>query len=371
MVDLRTQFEGIKEEVLSGFQSIFESGAFINGPMVKNFCESLSQYLQVAHTIPCANGTDALQAALMALNFSPGDEIITTPFTFIATAEVITLLGLKPVFVDIEPQTFNIDVRKIETAITPKTRCIMPVHLYGQCADMESILAIAEKHNLYVIEDNAQSIGATYTFSDGRKQMAGTMGHIGCTSFYPSKNLGAYGDAGAIFTNDDALAQALHMIVNHGQKEKYTSDVIGINSRLDSFQAVVLHAKLKKLPEYITARQAAAAFYDEAFTNIDALKIPFRSENSTHVFHQYTLITDLNRDDLRAHLSAHNVPSMVYYPFPLHLNKAFAYLNHKKGDFPVSEHMALQTISLPMHTELTPEQLKYISSTIISYCTKK
>lgn len=367
MVDLRRQYEGIRAEVAAGFEQILESGAFINGPVVGEFTARLADYLGSKHVIPCANGTDALQAALMALPLQAGDEIITTPFTFVATAEVIALLHLKPVFVDIDPQTFNINPDLIEAAITPRTRCIMPVHLYGQCAAMEQILDIATRHRLFVIEDNAQSIGADYTFSDGKRAKSGTMGHIGCTSFYPSKNLGAYGDAGAIFCNDDALAQQLKMVCNHGQLQKYHSDIIGINSRLDSFQGVVLNAKLKKLDTYIAARQAAADQYDQYFRQAeDNITIPYRAPYSTHVFHQYTLIIrNKNRDILKQQLEQAGVPTMIYYPYPMHLNRAFAYLGYKKGDFPVAEAAAAHTISLPMHSEMNEAQIKFIGETLL------
>lgn len=360
VVDLYGQYQKIKPEIDERFQEIFKSSAYINGPFVKQFCYNMSNYLNVKHVLPCANGTDALLAALMALGLSPGDEVITVPFTFVATAEAIALLGLKPVFVDVDADTFNIDVNKIEAVITPKTKCILPVHLYGQGADMHRIMQIAEAHDLYVIEDNAQAIGAQYC-SNGTKGSVGTFGHIGCTSFYPSKNLGAYGDAGAMFTNDDELADKLTAILNHGQsKKKYYSDCIGLNSRLDSFQAAVLDVKLQYLDDYIDARRQAAAFYDEALGGNEYGQIPVRSEQSSHVFHQYTIKVKGNRDKLRNLLSADGVPSMVYYPQPLHMHMAYRYLGYKQGDFPVTEYLSKQVISLPMHTELTTEQLTYI-----------
>jgi len=360
VVDLYNQYLKIKPEVDERFQQIFQSSTYINGPFVKQFCSNLANYLKVKHVLPCANGTDALTAALMALDMRPGDEVITVPFTFVATAEAISLLGLKPVFVDVDPDTFNIDANKIEAAITSKTKCILPVHLYGQAADMHQIMQIAEAYDLYVIEDNAQAIGAQYC-SNGTKGSVGTLGHIGCTSFYPSKNLGAYGDAGAMFTNDDELAERLTAILNHGQaKKKYYSEFIGLNSRLDSFQAAILGIKLQYLDDYIAARRHAADFYDVALATNGFSQIPVRSPQSSHVFHQYTIKVQGNRDELRNQLSKNGVPSMVYYPQPLHMHIAYRYLGYKQGDFPVTEYLAKQVISLPMHTELTTEQLTYI-----------
>lgn len=370
MVDLYGQYLDIKEEIQAGFEEVFESCWFINGPAVKSFSKELGEYLSVSHVTPCANGTDALQIALMALGLKPGDEIITTAFTFVATAEVIALLGLKPVFVEVDARTFNIDADKIEAAITPKTKCIIPVHLYGQSSDMEKIMNIAKRHNLVVVEDNAQAIGADYTFSNGQVRKTGAMGHIGCTSFYPSKNLGAYGDAGAVFSDDAALGEKIHVVANHGQREKYASDEIGINSRLDSFQAVVLRAKLKKLDEYIAARQKAADYYDRAFANHPKLQTPHRASYSTHVFHQYTLIVDGDRDALRNMLQEKGIPSMIYYPIPLHLQKAYQQYGYKLGDLPITEQLAKQVISLPMHTELNEDQLSYISE-IFLQCVDK
>ncbi|MEZ4884430.1 MAG: DegT/DnrJ/EryC1/StrS family aminotransferase [Chitinophagales bacterium] len=365
MVDLYGQYLDIKEEVQAGFEEVFQSCWFINGPAVKAFSSELADYLGLSHLTACGNGTDALQIALMALDLNPGDEVITTAFTFVATAEVIAVLGLKPVFVEIDARTFNIDVNKIEAAITPKTKCIIPVHLYGQSADMEPIMAIAKRYNLAVVEDNAQAIGADYTFSNGQVRKTGAMGHIGCTSFYPSKNLGAYGDAGAVFSNNPVLGEKIHVVANHGQREKYASDEIGVNSRLDSFQAVVLRAKLKKLDSYIAARQEAAHFYDQAFKNHSRIQTPYRATNSSHVFHQYTLIIDGDRDKLRDSLQERGIPSMIYYPIPLHLQKAYQQYGYKVGDLPITERLCQQVISLPMHTELDEEQLSYISETFL------
>ena len=366
MVDLQTQYHHIKNEIDSGIAGVMESGAFVNGPPVKKFAKDLATYLDVAHVIPCGNGTDALQIALMALGLKPGDEVITVAFTFVATAEVIALLGLKPVFVDIDPETFNIDVSKIEEKITNRTKCIIPVHLFGQSSDMESIMQIAEKHNLYVIEDNAQAIGSEYTFSNGKTQKTGTIGHIGTTSFYPSKNLGCYGDGGALFTNDEALGEQIRRIANHGQKVKYHYSDIGVNSRLDSFQAVVLNAKLPHLDDYVAKRQEAAAYYDKAFSNHPNLRIPIRAKNSTHVFHQYTLLVDGDRDTLKGALKEKGIPTMVYYPHPLHLEPAYLEYGYKAGDLPVTEKHAKSVISLPMHTELEEEQLAGIVGAILN-----
>ena len=365
MVDLRNQYLAIKEEIDSGISEVLKTGAFINGPPVKQFTKDLANYLDVAHVTPCGNGTDALQIALMALGLKPGDEVITVSFTFVATAEVIALLGLKPVFVDIDPKTFTIDPKKIEEAITPRTKCIMPVHLYGQCADMDAIMNIADKHNLYVIEDNAQAIGAEVFGKDGSIKKAGSIGHIGCTSFYPSKNLGAYGDAGAVFSNDDKLGAAIQLIANHGQANKYAYQRIGVNSRLDSFQAVVLGVKLKRLDEYNQQRNKVARFYDNAFKGHPKFTLPFRAAYSSHVFHQYTLIYEGDRDALKAKLTERNIPSMIYYPNPLHLEQAYQYCGTQKGDLPHTEKLAQQVISLPMHTELNKVQLDYIVGNVL------
>ncbi|MES2516165.1 MAG: DegT/DnrJ/EryC1/StrS family aminotransferase [Bacteroidota bacterium] len=366
MVDLKGQYEKIKSEVDAGIQDVLNSTAFINGPAVKEFQADLEKYLKVKHVIPCANGTDALQIAMMALGLKPGDEVITANFTYVATAEVIGLLGLTPVLVDVYPNTFDIDVEAIEKAITPKTKAIVPVHLFGQCADMERIMAVAKKHNLFVIEDVAQAIGADYTFSDGKTAKAGTIGTIGCTSFFPSKNLGCYGDGGAIYTNDDALAKQLRMVAHHGQSIQYVHDVLGVNSRLDTIQAVVLKAKLKHLDEYAAARNAVADYYDKALANHPKLKTPVRVKNSNHVFHQYTLqLTDIDRTKLREQLSERGIPAMIYYPIPLHEQNAYKSDRFKKGDFPVTEKLCATVLSLPMHTEMDEETLKYITDNLL------
>ncbi|MDR2980423.1 MAG: DegT/DnrJ/EryC1/StrS family aminotransferase [Bacteroidales bacterium] len=361
MVDLKSQYQKIKPEIDQCIAEILNSAAFINGSAVKSFQENLEKYLSVKHVISCGNGTDALQVALMAINLQPGDEIITTPFTFIATAEVVALLKLKTVFVDVEPDTFNLNVDLIEPAITPKTKAIVPVHLFGQCCDMEKIMKIAEKHNLFVIEDACQAIGAEYTFKNGKTQKAGTIGHIGCTSFFPSKNLGCYGDGGAIFTNDDRLAKKMRGIVNHGMFVRYYHEMIGVNSRLDSIQAAVLDVKLKHLDEYNAARHQTAEYYNRAFANHPNITTPVIEVCTTHVFHQYTLrIKDVNRDELIKKMNEAGIPVMIYYPVPLHLQKAFADLGGRKGDFPVTEALCDCVISLPMHSEMEEEQAEYI-----------
>lgn len=367
MVDLKSQYQHIKSEIDKGLQDVIDSCAFINGPAVKRFQENLEQYLKVKHVIPCANGTDALQVSMMALGLKPGDEVITASFTFVATAEVIALLGLTPVLVDVDPHTFNIDLNALEKAITPKTKAIVPVHLFGQSADMEAIMSLAKKHNLFVIEDTCQAIGADYIYPDGRKQKAGTIGHVGCTSFFPSKNLGCYGDGGAIFTNDDALAEKLRVVVNHGMKVRYYHDEIGVNSRLDSIQAAILDVKLKHLDTYNANRARAAAFYSSAFAKSDKLIVPTLAKNSTHVFHQYTLQLheSINRDELIKHLSDKGIPAMIYYPVPLHQQKAYQDPRYKNGDFPVSETLAKTVLSLPMHSELDSEQLGYITTEVL------
>lgn len=368
MVDLKTQYAKIKDEIDQALLNVLESTAFINGPEVKAFEEEMERYLEVKHVLSCANGTDALQIAMMALGLVPGDEVITSNFTFVASAEVIALLNLKPVLVDVLPDTFNIDPAAIECAITTKTKAIVPVHLFGQCANMESILAIAKKYNLFVIEDNAQAIGAEYTFSDGTVKKAGCMGDIGTTSFFPSKNLGCYGDGGALMTNNDALAGKIRVIANHGMRVKYYHDSVGVNSRLDSLQAAVLRIKLKKLDEYSFARQRAAEAYNKAFGGIKQLRIPIRDPKSTHVFHQYTLLTDsIDRFALQEFLAKRNIPAMVYYPVPLHLQKAYPDPRYKKGDFPVTEELCSKVISLPMHTELTDAQIRLITESVIEY----
>ena len=372
MVDLKGQYQKIKQEIDAGIQHVLDSTAFINGPAVKEFQKSLEMYLDVKHVIPCANGTDALQIAMMALGLKAKDEVITASFTYVATAEVIALLGLTPVLVDVNPDTFDIDIDAIEKNIGPKTRAIVPVHLFGQCANMEKIMALAKKHGLYVIEDVAQAIGADYTFSNGKVAKAGTMGHIGCTSFFPSKNLGAYGDGGAMYTNDDELAKKLRMVAHHGQSVQYHHDVVGVNSRLDTIQAVILQAKLKHLDTYAKARNAAAAHYDKALGNHPKIKIPVRAKNSTHVFHQYTMqLTGVDRAALREQLAAKGIPSMVYYPIPLHMQKAFASDRYKAGDFPVTEKLCASVLSLPMHTELDAETLQYITDTFLEIINKQ
>lgn len=368
MVDLKSQYEKIKQEVDAAIQNVINNTAFINGPDVKAFKEELEHYLKVKNVIPCANGTDALQIAMMALDLKPGDEVITADFTYVATAEVIGLLGLKPVLVDVIPDTFDIDVAAIEKAITPKTKAIVPVHLFGQCANMEAILALAKKHNLYVIEDTAQALGADYTFSDGTTKKAGTIGTIGCTSFFPSKNLGCFGDGGAIFTNDDTLAAKIKMIANHGQSVQYVHDSIGVNSRLDTIQAAILRIKLRHLDEYAAARNTAASYYDKAFSNNPKIKIPARVKFSNHVFHQYTLqLKGVDRTALREFLVERGVPAMIYYPIPLHLQKAYIDPRYKQGDFPVTEQLCASVISFPMHTELTEETLKYITDNVLEF----
>jgi len=367
MVDLKSQYQHIKTEVDQGIQDVLDSCAFINGPAVKRFQENLEKYLGVKHVIPCANGTDALQVALMALGLKPGDEVITTTFTFVATAEVIALLGLTPVLVDVEPNTFNMDLKALEKAITPKSKAIIPVHLFGQSCDMEVIMNLATKHNLFVLEDACQSIGTDFIYSDGRKQKTGTIGHIGCTSFFPSKNLGCYGDGGALFTNDDALAEKLRVIVNHGMKVRYYHDEIGVNSRLDSIQAVVLDAKLKHLDTYNANRKKAADFYSNAFAKCDKLTVPVTAKNTTHTWHQYTLqlCESINRDELIQHLADKGIPAMIYYPVPLHQQKAYLDPRYKDGDFPVAEKLAKTVLNLPMHSELTEEQLAYITTAVL------
>ena len=371
MVDLQGQYEKIKSEIDKAIQEVITSTAFINGPAVRDFQADLEKYLGVKHVIPCANGTDALQVAMMGLGLKPGDEVITTSFTFIATAEVIALLGLTPVLVDVDPDTFNIDPAAIRKAITPKTKAIVPVHLFGQSADMEDIMQIAKEHNLFVIEDTCQAIGSDYIFGDGTSKKAGAIGHVAGMSFFPSKNLGCYGDGGAIFTNDDDLAKMLRSVVNHGMTVRYYHDHIGVNSRLDSIQAAVLKVKLQYLDEYIKARQAAADYYDKAFANHPKLKTPVRAKNSTHVFHQYTLVTnDLDRDELQKFLANKNIPAMIYYPVPMHMQKAYQDPRYKEGDFPVTEFLAKHVISLPMHTEMDEEQLQFITSAILEFANR-
>jgi UDP-2-acetamido-2-deoxy-ribo-hexuluronate aminotransferase len=368
MVDLVGQYQKIKSEVDSAIMNVIESAAFIKGPDVKEFEKELAEYLNAKQVIGCANGTDALQIAMMALDLKPGDEVITASFTYVATAEVIALLGLSPVLVDVYPDTFGINLEAVEKAITPKTKAIVPVHLFGQCANMEGLMKIAEKHNLYVIEDTAQAIGADYTFSDGRVMKAGTIGTIGCTSFFPSKNLGCYGDGGALYTNDENLANKIRMIANHGQSIQYVHDSIGVNSRLDTLQAAVLRIKLRHLDEYAAARNKAADFYDKAFSNNPKIVVPERASYSTHVFHQYTLqLKGVNRDKLREYLGTKSIPAMVYYPIPLHMQKAYQDARYKQGDFPVTEQLCASVISLPMHTELDEATQQYIVNEVLNF----
>ena len=368
MVDLVTQYEKIKPAIDEAILSVIQNAQFINGPEVQNFQKELEEYLEVKHVIPCANGTDALQIALMSLGLVPGDEVITPSFTYIATTEVIALLGLKPIFVDVDPATFCIDATKIEAAISNKTKAIVPVHLYGQAANMNAILAIAKKHNLAVVEDNAQALGSIYHLENGKVEKTGTLGNIGCTSFFPSKNLGCYGDGGALYTNDDALAEKIRMIANHGQKVKYYHEVVGCNSRLDSIQAAVLRIKLRQLDNYIDSRRNVATYYDTVFGAIPGIKIPFRSEDSKHVFHQYTLqLEGIDRDALSAHLASKEIPSMIYYPVPAHRQKMFSAFGSATTELPVTDYLTTCVLSLPIHTEMQEEQLAYITSTIVEY----
>ncbi len=370
MVDLKGQYLKIKPEIDKAISAVIESTAFIKGPAVKQFEEHLAGYLNVKHVIGCGNGTDALQLALMALGLAPGDEVITTSFTFIATAEVIALLKLKPVLVDVLPDTYNIDPEAVERAITPRTRAIIPVHLFGQTADMYRIMQIAHKHNLYVIEDTAQALGADFTDPEtGKTQKAGTIGTIGCTSFFPSKNLGAYGDGGAVFTNDDDLAARLRMLANHGMKVRYYHDYVGVNSRLDTIQAAILDVKLPHLDEYARARQQAADYYNRAFAGCKKLKTPQTAPFTTHVFHQYTLVLDesVDRQALMDFLKARGIASAVYYPVPLHLQKAYRDERYGTGDFPVTEKLSRTVLSLPIHTEMTPEIQKEISEAVLTF----
>lgn len=380
MVDLKGQYEHIKEEVDKGIQEVMDSTSFINGPAVHEFQKDLEEYLGAKHVIPCANGTDALQIAMMGLGLKPGDEVITADFTFAATVEVIALLQLTPVLVDVDPHTFNIDVEAVKKAITPKTKAIVPVHLFGLAANMDEIMALAKEHNLYVIEDNAQGIGADYIWKDGSKTKTGVIGHVGCTSFFPSKNLGCYGDGGAIFTNDDDLAHTIRGIVNHGMYIRYHHDVVGVNSRLDSIQAVVLRVKLPHLDAYNTARKQAAQKYTDGFKGIDSIVTPAQCEKchaekyedcNCHVFHQYTLqVKGVDRDELANHLNEKGIPCGIYYPIPLHLQKAYRDERYKEEDFTVTNQLVKEVISLPMHTELDDEQIQYIVKTVIDFVNK-
>ncbi|WP_282629224.1 DegT/DnrJ/EryC1/StrS family aminotransferase [Empedobacter sedimenti] len=360
MVDLQSQYQKIKGDVDAAILNVLDSAAFINGPEVKQFETELQDYLNVKHVIPCANGTDALQIALMALGLEPGDEVITADFTFAATVEVVDLLKLNSILVDVDYDTFTIDTEKLKAAITPKTKAIIPVHLFGQCANMDEVMAIAKEHNLYVVEDTAQAIGADY-----KGQKAGTIGHIGCTSFFPSKNLGCYGDGGAIFTNDDDIAHRLRGIVNHGMYKRYYHDEVGVNSRLDSVQAAVLRRKLPLLNDYNDARNKAAAYYTAAFADIDELLTPVKGEDTTHVFHQYTLrVTNGKRNELQAFLTEKEIPAMIYYPVPLRKQKAYDNGHYNDADFPNTNKLVEEVMSLPMHTELDEEQLAYITSAV-------
>jgi dTDP-4-amino-4,6-dideoxygalactose transaminase len=369
MVDLKGQYEKIKTTVDQSILEVLDSTAYINGPKVHEFQNNLENYLDVKHVIPCANGTDALQIAMMGLGLQPGDEVITADFTFAATVEVIALLQLTPVLVDVDEKNFNIDIEAIKKAITPKTKAIVPVHLFGQCANMEAIMEIAQEYNLYVIEDNAQAIGATYTYSNGKKAKVGTIGHVASTSFFPSKNLGCYGDGGAIFTNDDDLAHTIRGIVNHGMYERYHHDVVGVNSRLDSVQAAVLNAKLPNLDTYNSARIKAANAYDKAFEGQEKIVTPHRDgTEDNHVFHQYTLrVLDTDRDALVKHLNENGIPCGVYYPIPLHLQKAYKDSRYNEADFKVTNQLVKEVISLPMHTELDDEQISFITNTVINF----
>ncbi len=367
MVDLKSQYKKIKKEVDAAIKTCIDTTTFIGGNQVASFQRNLERYLNVKHVIPCANGTDALQIALMVLDLEPGDEVIVPAFTYVATAEVIALLKLKPVMVDVDPKTFNITAKIIEKALTPRTKAIVPVHLFGQSCDMEPILALAKKHNLFIVEDNAQAIGADYNFKNGEQAKTGTIGDIGCTSFFPSKNLGCYGDGGAIMTNNDDLAQKIRIIANHGQVVRYYHDFVGVNSRLDALQAGILDVKLKHLDKYSAARRKAAGFYDKAFKQIEGLEIPKRQSNSTHVFHQYTLkVTNGQREALQKHLNEMGIPSMIYYPVPLYKQKAFARY-WKGGILPVTEHLCEEVLSLPMHTELNRETLGFIVHAVQSF----
>jgi UDP-2-acetamido-2-deoxy-ribo-hexuluronate aminotransferase len=369
MVDLKAQYEAIKPEIDAAIREVLTSTAFINGPQVANFAAHLQRYLDVPFAIPCANGTDALQIALMALGLQPGDEVIVPAFTYVATAEVIALLKLTPVMIDVDPESFMLTAEAVEQAITPRTRAIVPVHLFGQCAPMDAILAIADRHNLFVVEDTAQALGAVYTFPDGRRMRAGTMGHIGCTSFFPSKNLGCYGDGGALFTRDAGLAENIRKIANHGQRVKYYHEVVGVNSRLDTLQAAILDIKLTQLDRYESSRNQAARFYDAALQSLDWLQIPQRLPQSSHVFHQYTLRLNqaADRDALKNHLQQRGIPSMVYYPVPLHLQEAFRQPGLDEGAFPVAEQLCSQVLSLPIHTEMDEEQLNFIVDAVKSF----
>lgn len=368
MVDLRAQYEKLKDEIDRAIQAVLQSTAFIKGPEVGMFEDELKEYSGARHVISCANGTDALQIAMMSLGLNHGDEVITTNFTFVATIEVLALLGLKPVIVDPEPGTFNISPESIRKAITSRTRAIIPVHLFGQCADMESILSIAAGHNLFVVEDAAQATGAGFIFSNGNVKKAGTIGTIGTTSFFPSKNLGCYGDGGALFTDDDELAGKIRSIANHGMKIRYNYNYVGINSRLDTLQAAILRVKLRHLDSYNEARRHAADYYDKAFKECQDIRIPLRSSFSSHIFHQYTLkVKGGKRDDLKRHLGERGIPSMIYYPGPLHMQNAYRYLGYGENDFPVTNSLCREVLSLPVHTEMDREQLEHITGCVLEF----
>ncbi|HEY9117991.1 MAG TPA: DegT/DnrJ/EryC1/StrS family aminotransferase [Roseivirga sp.] len=369
MVDLISQYQNIKTEIQAEINKVLDSATFINGPIVKEFQASLESYLNVKHVIPCANGTDALQIIMMAYDFPKGSEVLVPSYTYVATVEVIALLGLKPVFVEVDPNTFNIDTVDLESKITDKSVAIVPVHLYGQCADMEKLMAIGKQYGLKIFEDTAQAIGSKYTFSDGSQAKAGTMGDAGSTSFFPSKNLGGYGDGGAIMTNNDQLAAQLRMIVNHGQSKKYYHDSIGVNSRLDSLQAAILNVKLNYLDQYNEARYKVASKYNEAFEQTDWIIPPFEAKNSTHVYHQYTvkLKDAADRDKLSDHLAANGIPSMIYYPVPNHLQKAYTYFGYKTGDMPLTEDLCSRVLSFPIHTEMDDAQQDFIIRNILDF----
>lgn len=367
MVDLKRQYLKIKDEVDQAIQQVIDTTAFINGPQVKQFANELEKYLQVKHVIPCANGTDALQIAMMALGLKPGDEVITPSFTYIATVEVVGLLGLKPVFCEVDPKTFTMDPKSLEALITPQTKAIVPVHLYGQAADMDAIMAIAKKHQLFVIEDNAQGIGGYYTGQDGIRRANGTIGHIGSTSFFPSKNLGCYGDGGALYTNDDALAEKIRMVANHGQRQKYVHEMIGCNSRLDTMQAAILLVKLKQLDTYCEARRKVAAFYNQAFANHPNIEIPYEASTAYHVYHQYTLkLKGVSRDAVKKKLEEKGIPSMIYYPIPAHRQKMFEAFDLDKMEMKNTDELTAQVISLPIHTEMQTDEMNYIAENFLS-----
>ncbi|QEC72823.1 DegT/DnrJ/EryC1/StrS family aminotransferase [Arachidicoccus ginsenosidivorans] len=370
MVDLKTQYQKLKPQIDKAVIDVLESAAFIGGKPVATFAENLGNYLGIKHVIPCANGTDALQIALMALDLQPGDEVITPSFTFIATTEVVALLKIKPVFVDVDKDTFCMDIDAVKKAITPKTKAIVPVHLYGQATDMEPLMALAKAHNIAVIEDNAQAIGCDYTFSDGSVKKTGTIGDIGTTSFFPSKNLGGYGDGGAICTDSDTLAAKMRIIASHGSAKRYYHEVVGVNSRLDTIQAAILDIKLPHLDEYIAARNQAADYYDKAFAGHPKIKTPVRSDKSNHVFHQYTLILEgVDRDGLQAYLSTQQIPAMIYYPVPGHRQQMFAAFE-TDYDLPVTDYLTSRVISLPIHTELDEQQLAHITSHVLEFCNR-